>query len=346
ALQQSKIDTFPNDDKLKGGDEISQALLDAIEDSRISVVIFSKKYANSWWCLDELVHILRCMEKKNQIVVPVFYHVNPSNVRKQQGSYADAFAKLEERFKDQIIHKWRAALKVAADLLGWDHIASNTGTDSELIEKIVNDILGKLNLNMSSSDHLKSLVGTHKSIEDVTSLSSDAPSVGIWGIGGLDSDQLPTSASASRKKYDVFISFRGEDTRKNFTSHLRKALVNEKLETYIDERLVRGDEISQSLLHAIEDSQISVIIFSENYASSSWCLDELLRILYCRETNKQIVLPVFYHVDPSDVRWQRGSYAVAFAKQEARFKDMIINKWRTALTTAANLSGWDASTTR
>ncbi|PON97908.1 TIR-NBS-LRR-like protein [Trema orientale] len=161
----------------------------------------------------------------------------------------------------------------------------------------------------------------------------------------MDLAQFPTTP-VHGKKYDVFISFRGEDTRKNFTSHLHTSLLRQKVETYIDDRLVRGDEISQALLDAIEDSQLSVIIFSENYASSSWCLDELLHILYCREKNKQIVLPVFYHVNPSDVRKQQGSYADAFAKHEERFKENITRKWRTALTTAANLSGWDASIAR
>ncbi|PON46059.1 TIR-NBS-LRR-like protein [Trema orientale] len=166
----------------------------------------------------------------------------------------------------------------------------------------------------------------------------------------LDLALLPTtvsaSASASRKKLDVFISFRGEDTRKNFMSHLHAALLREKIETYVDDRLVRGEEISQSLLEAIEDSQVSVVIFSQNYASSSWCLDELAHILHCKENNKQIVLPVFYHVTPSDVRKQQGAYAAALAKFEERYNDKIIYKWRTALTTAASLSGYDASNTR
>ncbi|PON51569.1 TIR-NBS-LRR-like protein [Parasponia andersonii] len=160
---------------------------------------------------------------------------------------------------------------------------------------------------------------------------------------GPDDQLLPTQTRP--KKYDVFVSFRGEDTRKSFTSHLHKALLHQNIETYIDERLVRGDEVSKSLLDAIQESRISVIVFSENYANSSWCLDELVHILHCRDSNDQIVLPVFYHVNPSDVRRQQGSYGAAFVKLERRFKDEIVHKWRTALTTAANLSGWDASIT-
>ncbi|PON37242.1 TIR-NBS-LRR-like protein [Parasponia andersonii] len=159
---------------------------------------------------------------------------------------------------------------------------------------------------------------------------------------------LPPFPIQSPKKYDVFISFRGVDTRYNFTSHLHKALLQKKLLPYLDEGLERGDEISHALLKAIEDSKLSIIVFSENYASSSWCLDELVHILRCKERNRQIVVPIFYHVSPSDVRKQVGSYGVAFGTLEERFRNSVnkLNQWRTALTSAANLSGWDAPTTR
>ena len=112
----------------------------------------------------------------------------------------------------------------------------------------------------------------------------------------------------------------------------------------MDDRLERGDKINHALLNAIEDSKVSIIIFWENYGSSTWCLDELVHILRCKEKNQQIVVPVFCHVRPSDVRKQEGSYGVAFAKLEEGFKGRTgkLNEWREALKTAANLSGWDA----
>ncbi|XP_048431480.1 disease resistance protein RUN1-like isoform X4 [Pyrus x bretschneideri] len=148
-----------------------------------------------------------------------------------------------------------------------------------------------------------------------------------------------------REKYDVFISFRGEDTRLGITSHLHAALLEKKIETYIDNRLQRGEEIRPALLEAIEKSTISVIIFSQNYASSTWCLDELVHILKCNNREGRMVIPVFYDINASDVRKQHGSYADAFAQLEKRFDNSIdkVHKWRDALTTAANLSGFDHS---
>ncbi|RDX93477.1 TMV resistance protein N, partial [Mucuna pruriens] len=135
----------------------------------------------------------------------------------------------------------------------------------------------------------------------------------------------------------------GEDTRRTFTSYLYKALIEEKVETYIDEKLEKGDEISAALVKAIEESHVSVVIFSENYASSKWCLEELNKIMECKKEKGQDVIPVFYNMDPSHVRKQMGSYEQAFAKHEG---DPSCNKWKAALTQASNLVGWDSRTYR
>ncbi|TQD84000.1 hypothetical protein C1H46_030450 [Malus baccata] len=178
------------------------------------------------------------------------------------------------------------------------------------------------------------------------SLTFSSPSSAAAAAGGEDDDDggIEANIPPHREKYDVFISFRGEDTRLGITSHLHAALLQKKIETYIDYRLQRGEEIRPALLEAIEKSTISVIIFSQNY-SSTWCLDEIVHILKCKERYGQMVIPVFYNINPSDVRKQHGTYADAFAQLEKRFKDNIdkVHKWRDALTTVANISGFDYS---
>nr|XP_004293532.2 PREDICTED: TMV resistance protein N-like [Fragaria vesca subsp. vesca] len=153
------------------------------------------------------------------------------------------------------------------------------------------------------------------------------------------------SSSAHAFIYDVFLSFRGEDTRITFTSHLYKALVGKNIKTYIDYELVRAEEIAPALIEAIEESKLAVVILSQDYASSTWCLDELVHILICKERHGQIVVPIFYRLDPSDVRHQRKNYAVAFLKHEERFKNMTdkVLEWRDALTKASKLAGFDSS---
>ncbi|QHN94851.1 Putative disease resistance protein [Arachis hypogaea] len=152
-------------------------------------------------------------------------------------------------------------------------------------------------------------------------------------------EDMAAHASSETIKYDVFLSFRGTDTRRGFLSHLLKALEDKHIDTYVDYMLREGTEISHSLLTAIEQSQIALIIFSHDYASSKWCLEELVKIMECRRKNGQIIaIPVFYNVDPSWVRHQRGSYHDALANHEIRSADKV-QIWRDALKEAANLSG-------
>ncbi|XP_006441826.2 TMV resistance protein N [Citrus clementina] len=144
-----------------------------------------------------------------------------------------------------------------------------------------------------------------------------------------------------RNQWKIQLQFQRRGHRDNFTSHLYSALSQKG----IDNDLKRGDEISQSLVDAIEASSISIIIFSESYASSSWCLDELLRILECKTNYGQIVIPVFYRVDPSHVRKQSGNFGDSFSKLEEQFPDRM-QTWRIALTEAANPSGFDSHVVR
>ncbi|XP_030958296.1 disease resistance-like protein DSC1 [Quercus lobata] len=141
------------------------------------------------------------------------------------------------------------------------------------------------------------------------------------------------------KKFDVFLSFRGEDTRLGFVSHLYNALCQQGINTFIDNNLQRGEEISVGLFKVIESSRISIIVFSENYASSKWCLDELAKIVECKKKD-QLVLPIFYNIDPSEVRNQKGKFGEALSKHEEKLKDYKVQSWREVLSEAANISGW------
>uniref|UniRef100_A0A2N9GNS1 TIR domain-containing protein n=1 Tax=Fagus sylvatica TaxID=28930 RepID=A0A2N9GNS1_FAGSY len=157
------------------------------------------------------------------------------------------------------------------------------------------------------------------------------------------SSSSSSSTSKTRWKYDVFLSFRGEDTRHGFTDHLYKALRRENIHVFRGDEQLQQSVIDFELMKAIEESQYAIIVFSENYADSKWCLDELAEIVQFRKKTGITVLPVFHHVDQSHVRNQTGPFAIAFGKHE---KDDKINvekmqKWKDALREVANLPGWD-----
>ncbi|KAG6625155.1 hypothetical protein CIPAW_16G076600 [Carya illinoinensis] len=150
----------------------------------------------------------------------------------------------------------------------------------------------------------------------------------------------PSSFSKPQWKYDVFLSFRGE-TRDTFTSHLCNELRDKLIYTFMDDvRLEIGKPIKKELLDAIEESRMAVIVISKEYASSTWCLEELAKILECKKDREMNVLPIFYHVDPSYVRKQEGTFRDAFAEHEKNpeNKDKV-KTWRNALKEVANLAG-------
>ncbi|KAI3724967.1 hypothetical protein L1987_64736 [Smallanthus sonchifolius] len=169
---------------------------------------------------------------------------------------------------------------------------------------------------------------------------------------------------ASDLRYDVFLSFRGEDTRHSFTDHLYHALLQAGLRTFRDnDEIDRGEELKPEIETAIIESRASIVVLSENYANSIWCLDELCLILEHRRKLNHFVLPVFYHVDPSDVRNQRRSFAnegsmwtsVANltsnclaclgveAKEGPKWMEVNVRRWKAALTEVANLTGFQLS---
>ncbi|MFS7965917.1 putative TIR domain-containing protein [Helianthus anomalus] len=137
-------------------------------------------------------------------------------------------------------------------------------------------------------------------------------------------------------RYDVFLSFRGEDTRYSITDHLYDRLLRAGLRTFRDNDAIdRGQELKPEIETAIIESRASIVVLSENYAKSRWCLDELWLILEQRRKCNHFVLPVFYHVDPSDVRNQTRSFAIEGSKWILD----DVRRWKAALTEVANLTG-------
>ncbi|XP_034679845.1 disease resistance protein RPV1-like [Vitis riparia] len=124
-------------------------------------------------------------------------------------------------------------------------------------------------------------------------------------------------ASTSSRSYDVFLSFIGVDTHDSFTAHLYRQLCRNGINIFLDdEGLERGQVITPALVTAIENSK-------------------------CRRTKGQRVIPIFYNIDPSDVRNQRGKFGETVVKHEKNLANRErVQIWRDALTEVANLSGW------
>ncbi|KAI3427455.1 uncharacterized protein J3R85_009496, partial [Psidium guajava] len=144
--------------------------------------------------------------------------------------------------------------------------------------------------------------------------------------------------------YEVFLSFRGPDTRCDITDILYNSLIDAGIRAYRDDEELRiGEEIGPELLQAIKQSKISIPIFSKEYAASKWCLMELAQMVECKEKRGQKIMPIFYHIAPSEVRYQTASYGEAISSHinKQRYTDDTIQNWKEALAKAGALRGWE-----
>ncbi|XP_039155701.1 disease resistance protein RPV1 [Eucalyptus grandis] len=158
------------------------------------------------------------------------------------------------------------------------------------------------------------------------------------------SSPLKAASSNLKVNYHVFLSFRGMDIQNNFLGHLYAALDQKGIYTYIDsEELQKGEQITPALIKAIENSCIAIIVFSKDYAFSPWCLEEVEKIMECKEQRGLMVFPLFYKVEPKEVRTPRGSYQKAMVEHESKFgrDSEKVKRWKKALYNAGSLSGWD-----
>jgi hypothetical protein len=150
-----------------------------------------------------------------------------------------------------------------------------------------------------------------------------------------------SSSSSSRNwSYHVFPSFSGEDVRNTFLSHFLKELDRKLIISFKDNEIERSQSLDPELKHGIRNSRIAVVVFSKTYASSSWCLNELLEIVKCKKEFGQLVIPIFYNLDPSHVRKQTGDFGKIFEKTcRNKTVDEKI-RWKEALTDVANILGY------
>ncbi|KAL3745536.1 hypothetical protein ACJRO7_014621 [Eucalyptus globulus] len=151
-----------------------------------------------------------------------------------------------------------------------------------------------------------------------------------------------TSNGTSQVQFDVFLSFRGPDTRANFTDYLYHALLDKGIHVFIDRKGIDiSEEIGPEIFQVIDNSKICIPIFSRGYASSSWCLRELEHMVECRKTKELEVMPIFYDVEPSDVKLETKVYRDALTLHEQTRGVEIVQRWAAALKEVTGIKGWD-----
>ncbi|KAK2379130.1 disease resistance protein RPS6 [Trifolium repens] len=308
------IIVFWDNDRLGSG-EIPTSMLSVIGHCQIAIIVFSINYANSRRCLQELEKITKCSRTSNLIVLPVFYDgVYPSNGSLKSVMFGEAFHDFVDRIseEDDKFMDWVAGISKAYKYSGPRYFLV-IDIYSEEIQHIKN-VVDRVTCVLNKRINLSSAFYTRES----------------------------SNMTNQPKMYDVFLSFRGEDNRAKFIAHLYSSLQNAGIYAFRDAEIQRGDLISISLLQAIGRSRISIIVLSINYANSRWCMLELEKIMEIGRTRDLVVVPVFYEVDPSEVRHQDGQFGKAFEDLISTISvdESTKSNWRRELFNFGGIAGF------
>lgn len=125
-LKRSGINYFMDECETRGS-PITK-LFERIRESGVALIIFSNKYPESSWCLDELVEIKKQMEKKLIVPFPVFYKVKADSVKRQTGVFRNSLLKTEDHVRKNVDRgSYKSVLETEARIWGWRQALVSVG---------------------------------------------------------------------------------------------------------------------------------------------------------------------------------------------------------------------------
>ncbi|CAN0911531.1 Disease resistance protein L6 [Linum grandiflorum] len=182
-LRHYGIRTFFDDVDLPKGGETASKLIKAIDESKIYIPIFSPDYAASKWCLMELAHMVKCYgQGKGHLIFPIFFFVDPREVRGLKGSFGKTFLQLAREYDEETVTEWKEALQKVGALKGW-HVTESDGQGAIIVE-----VFSKVRSHLMENYNLvtEELVGIDSHVEQVTNLlKKSVKIVGIHGMSGI-----------------------------------------------------------------------------------------------------------------------------------------------------------------
>lgn len=291
-------------------------VLQAIRTCKILIPIVSERYARSTQCLRELTEIMDCHRKHGKSVFPVFYRVNVADLGRQCRNLRDfeeALCEHEMQCRQEEVQEWVEALCSLTRIRGWMSQAISNRHEGKLVKMVVAKVSCEVDMSWIERSSMF--------IESVTCYFSEK--------------------KRRESKCQVFLNFRGTDTRYNLAAFLYTSLVAEGIQVFNDDDpSLIGKDCVHEIRNAINHCKISIPILSSNYASSPWCLKDLTQMVECKRTRGQTILPIFYKVNMSHVRDVSHSFGKYMLRHKELIDEITYERWEQALREVGCSRGW------
>ncbi|XP_057836186.1 disease resistance protein L6 isoform X2 [Cryptomeria japonica] len=277
-LKEKDCLAFLDDREFELGDPLIPTIANAIYTSRVQIAIFSPRYAESSWCLDELLLMLKTEAR----FIPVFCDVKPDDLRYlYKGIYAQAFQKHEEngRYSEERLHQWKEALRTSSGMSG--HIFSTANGDVEMLCTKIAMAVQKEVENTRYLEVAKHPVGLDELVEDFErQVKGKGNIVGIFAMGGSGKTTLAKEFCNRKKSEYDGLSFvfdvreaSAKDELPCLQSQLLKDLFNEDRKfrsvaegtPFLRDRMGRTRNSFLIVLDDVEDQkQLDALLFRNN----------------------------------------------------------------------------------
>ncbi|GLJ45652.1 hypothetical protein SUGI_0960930 [Cryptomeria japonica] len=256
TLSAMGLRVFLDKEELKLGDYLPKEIEEAMHSALLHIAIFSQNYAQSPWCLAELSYML----KTGTQIIPIFYHLQPGDIRHEKGMYADAFSrhKKKGRYSSEKIQEWKNAVNRVSYNVG--EILNNKDDEGRLVKNIVNRVLKVIkNVPFVVAKHLVGLDEAVIDFERTTLQSTEnhrtVQIVGIWGMGGSGkttlAKQLYNKKYKIMEKFSFLLDIRDADSRSALHKKQKKLLEDLGLQGISVDNIEEGKGILASRLRSV-----------------------------------------------------------------------------------------------